>query len=127
MCITSSALKSQPKSVVDLSLLTQAQVQTLKIAIARRKHEINMEQALKTRNISGISRGTYYRVLRQARNNIKASLFTVAVAVHLGLVNVEDVERLILSASSIPDELDPTKAAEVLTLANALAERIVMS
>lgn len=127
MCITPGALKAQPKSVVDLSLLTQAQVETLKIEIARRKHEISMAQALRTRNISGISRGTHYRVLRQARNNIKASLFTVAVAVHLGLVNVEEVQKLILSASSIPDELDPTKAAEVLTLANALAERIVMS
>ena len=127
MCIISNGMKAQPKSILDLSFLTEAQVDTLKIEVARRKHAITMEQALRTRKTSGISRGTHYRVLQQARNNIKASLFTLAVAVRLGLVNVQDVQRLILSASSIPDELDPSKAAEVLTLVNALAERIVMS
>jgi hypothetical protein len=120
-------LKAQEKSIANLSFLTEAQVETLKIEVARRKHEITMEQALRIRKISGVSRGTHYRVLRQAKDNIKASLFTLAVAVHLGVVNVEDAQKLILSASAFPDELNPSKADEVVTLADALAERIVMS
>jgi hypothetical protein len=120
-------MKARPQSIVDLSSLTEAQFETLRIEVARRKHEINMEQALRTRNISRISRGTYYRVLQQARNNIKGSLFTLAVALRLWVVNMEDVQKLILSASSIPDELAPAKAAEVLSLADTLADRIVMS
>ena len=120
-------MKAQPKNIDGLSFLTEAQIETLEIEVARRKNEITMEQALRTRKISGISRGTHYRVLRQAKDNIKASLFTLAVAVRLGIVNVEDVQKLILSASSIPSNLNASKAAEVVTLANVLAERIVMS
>jgi len=120
-------MKVQPRSIVDLSSLTETQVETLRIELGRRKDAITMQQALRTRKISGISRGSHYRVLRQARNNIKASLFTVAVAVRLGTVNLADVQKLVQSASTIPDELEPAKAAEVLGLASALAERIVMS
>jgi hypothetical protein len=120
-------LKTQSKNIASLSFLTEAQVETLKIELARRKHEITMTQALAIRKISGISRGTHYRILRQAKDNIKGSLFTLAVAVHLGVVSAEDVQKLVLSASSIPDELDSDKAAEIMSLASALAERIVMS
>jgi signal transduction histidine kinase len=125
MCITLNAMV-RPQNIVDLSFLTEAQVETLRIEVSRRKNEITMEQALRKRKISGISRGAYYRVLRQARNNIKASLFTLVVAVRMGIANAEDVQKLILSASSIPDELDSSKAEEVVTLVNALAERIVI-
>lgn len=86
-----------------------------------------MQQALRKRHISGIKRGSYYRVLGQARTNIKKSLFTVALAVRLGLVNVEDVQKLIVRVSSIPEDLDPAMTAEILAVLQPLAERIVMA
>jgi hypothetical protein len=124
-------MKAKLQNIVDLSSLTEAQVETLRIEVSRRKNEINMEEALRTRKTSRktsrISRGTYYRVLQQARNNVKSSLFTLAVAVRLGVLNVEDVQRLIAKASSIPEEMDPEKAPQVLGLVNALAERVMLS
>jgi len=120
-------MKHTPERVSDFSSLTVVQVETLKIHRARRKNEITMEEALKRRRVSGISRGSHYRVLRQAKNNIKSSLFTVAVAVQLGLIKAEDVQKFVSSVLMIPESLDPEKAPGVLALVSALAERIVMS
>ena len=81
---------------------------------------------MKSRKISGISRGTYYRILAQAKKNVKKSLFTVATAAQLQLLKPEDVQKLISSVSLIPDDVDSDKLPEVLALVNAVAERIVM-
>jgi hypothetical protein len=119
-------LKSFPESVSDLSSLTRVQVATLKTHQAVVKGEINMYTALKTRKNSGISRGTHYRILQQARKNVVRSLLTVATAVQLGLLKPEDVQKLIATVSTIPTDLDPSKMPEVVSLVAMLAERIVM-
>jgi predicted DNA-binding protein (UPF0251 family) len=115
-----------PETVADLSSLTRVQVQTLKMHLAVGKHEINMQQALKSRKISGISRGTHYRILAQAKKKVKRSLFTVAAAAQLGLVKGEDVQKLISSVCLIPADANPEKMPEILALVNAVADRIVM-
>jgi hypothetical protein len=85
-----------------------------------------MDSALKIRRKSGISRGTHYRILTQAKKNITQSLFTVATAVRLGLVKPEDVQKLISTVSMIPMDVDPEKLPEVIALVSVLADRIVM-
>ena len=85
-----------------------------------------MDTALKTRRNSGISRGTHYRILAQAKKNLSESLFTVATAVQLGLVKPEDVQKLISTVSMIPQDVDPDKMSEVMGLVRLLADRIVM-
>jgi len=112
--------------VSDLSSLTRVQVDTLKVHQALTKGEINMDTALRTRKNSGISRGTHYRILQQARKNVVKSLLTVATAAQLGLLKPEDVQKLIATVSTIPVDLDPTKMSEVVTLVAVLADRIVM-
>jgi len=119
-------LNSAPDTVADLSSLTRVQIETLKIHIALSRHEIKMREALESRKNGGISRGTYYRILAQAKKNIKRSLFTVAAAAQLGLLKTEDVQRLISSVSMIPDGVDAGKLPEILALVNAVADRIVM-
>ena len=121
-------LLSSPQEVVaDLSSLTRIQVETLKIHHAVLKAEINMDIALKMRKNSGISRGTHYRILSQAKKNITRSLFTVATAVQMGLLKSDDVEKLISSVSMIPADINPEKLPEVIALVKVLADRIVMS
>jgi hypothetical protein len=112
--------------VSDLSSLTRVQVETLKIHLALLKGEITMDIALKIRKDSGISRGTHYRILHQAKENIVESLLTVATAAQLSLLKQEDVQKLIATVSTVPVDLDPTKVPEVVALVRALAERIVM-
>ena len=113
-------------TIGDLSSLTNVQVETLKIHLLVVKGEINMDIALKTRRNSGVSRGTHYRILAQARKNIRESLFTVATVVQLGLVKPEDVQKLIVMMSSIPLDADRDKLEEAMVVAKALADRIVM-
>ena len=86
-----------------------------------------MDSALKMRRNLGISRGTHYRILAQAKKNIRESLFTIATAVQMGLLNSEDVQKLISSVSMIPADVDPEKLPEVIALVKVLADRIVMS
>jgi len=85
-----------------------------------------MQEALSIRKNSKISRGTHYRILSQAKRNIRQSLFTVATAVHMGLLNPEDVQKLIATVSKIPADVDADKLPEVIALMSALADRIVM-
>lgn len=119
-------LNSAPEVIADLSSLTRIQVETLKMHLALLKGEINMDIALKTRRKSGISRGTHYRILTQAKKNVKQSLFTVATAIQMGLLKGEDVQKLISTISMIPTDVDPEKLPEVMALVNVLADRIVM-
>jgi hypothetical protein len=112
--------------MVDLSSLTRVQVETMKLHLAIHKSEISMQEALGKRKKSKISRGTHYRILAQAKKNIRESLFTIAIAVQVGLLKPEDIQRLIASVVVIPVDLEPARLPEVLSLVRALADRIVM-
>jgi hypothetical protein len=120
------SLLTLSEMMVDLSSLTRVQVETMKIHLAVRKSEISMREALGKRKKSKISRGTHYRILAQAKKNIRESLFTIAIAVQVGLLKPEDIQRLIASVVVIPVDLEPARLPEVLSLVRALAERIVM-
>lgn len=119
-------LNSLPEMISDFSSLTRIQVETLKIHRAMLKREINMDVALKTRKNVGISRGTHYRIVAQAKSNIIKSLLTVAIAAQLELLKPEDVQKLISTVSMIPVDADPDKLPEVVALVHVLAQRIVM-
>jgi len=114
------------ETIVNLSSLTRVQVETLKVQLAVRRNTITMQQALKSRNNGGISRGTHYRILAQAKKNVRRSLFTVAIAAQLGMLNPEDVQKLISTVSIIPGAVDPERLPEILALVNAVADRMVM-
>lgn len=119
-------MTSSAKAIASLSALTEVQVETLGLHDAVAKNAITLQSALKIRKEEGIQRGTYYRILSQAKKNIKESLFTVAIGVQFGLLKTEDVQKLITSVSMVPTEVDPDRLPEILGLMNALADRIVM-
>jgi hypothetical protein len=114
------------ESIADLSSLTRIQVETLRLHLSVRKSEISLQNALKKRKNSAISRGTHYRILGQAKKNIREALFTVAIATQMDLVKPDDVQKLMSSISMIPANVDPEKLPEVLALVSVLVDRIVM-
>ena len=120
------SLKSTPETVADLSSLTRVQIATIQLHQSVAKSQINMQDALITRKNTAISRGTHYRILAQAKKNVRESLFTVATAVQMGLLKQEDVDKLVTTVSRIPQDVDPEKLPEVIALVSALANRIVM-
>lgn len=119
-------MDSVTNEMSELSSLTNVQLETLKIHLSMEKGEINLRSALRMRKDSGISRGTHYRILAQARKNVRESLFTVATAVQLGLINPEDVRKLVSTVSLVPSDINEEKVGEVVTLLTALVDRIVM-
>jgi hypothetical protein len=126
ICLPEFSVESTTDAIASMSSLTKIQVATLKIQLALKNHTITMEQALQMRKNSRISKGTHYRVLGQAKNNIRESLLTVVVAAQMGLIRPEELQRLVTSVSVIPDRVDQTRLGEVLALVDALADRIVM-
>jgi hypothetical protein len=125
-CITRFLVESTVDSIAEMSSLTKVQLETLKIHLALRNHQITMREALESRKNSRISRGTHYRVLGQAKKNVRQSLLTVVVAAQMGLIKPEELQKLVATVSLIPDSVDSERLAEVLALVDALAERIVM-
>lgn len=121
------ALKPLLEAITDLSSLTRIQVETLQLDIEVHKSTVNIRNALKIRKNSGISRGTYYRILAQGRKNIRESLFTLVIAVQMGLLKQDDIQRLISSISMIPEDIDRENLTDVLALVGALADHVVMS
>jgi hypothetical protein len=119
-------MNSPAEVIGGFSSLTRIQLETLEIHRDVLKGIINMDMALKKRKDSGISRGTHYRILAQGRKNVIESVFTVAVAVKLGLVKLEDVQKLVSTVVMIPADIDQEKLSEVVSLIKTLADRIVM-
>ena len=85
-----------------------------------------MKYALRKRKANGISPGTHYRILNQARKNIKKSLITVGIAAQLGLLKAEDIQRIVSAISTIPLQVDSDKLPEIVALVSALADRVVI-
>ena len=112
--------------MVDLSSLSSVQVETIRIHQALRKDNINLKNALRLRKTSGISRGTHYRILSQAKKNIRQSLFTVATAVQMGLIDPSDVQKLLAVALRVPADVEGEKLSEIMPLVVTLVDRIVM-
>jgi len=117
---------AKPDRPANLSSLTRIQMETLRIHLEVRKSSVNIQEALKIRKGSGISRGTYYRILAQARKNIRQSLFTVVVMLQLGVLKPDDVQKLVAAISVIPQEVEEEKYEEVLAIVGTLIDRIVM-
>jgi len=115
------------RAISSLSSLTDVQLETLELHLALKRNELTMEEALKKRKISGISRGSHYRILGQAKHNIRQSMFTLAIATRLRLVKEEEVQKFVASVMMIPTSLDAERIPDVLALLSALAERIVTS
>lgn len=85
-----------------------------------------MQEALKIRKDSSISKGTHYRILAQARRNVRKSVFTMAMAVQLGIVRSDELQKLMVLMSKAPMEADPATMEEVTAIVVALVNRIVM-
>lgn len=113
------------ETMSDLSSLTRVQVETLRIQQMVSKNQISIDMALTKRKNKVISRGTHYRILRQAKKNVRESLFTVVIAVQMGLARVEDVQKLISAAYAIPVDVDTDRASEIVGLVKILVERVV--
>ena len=111
------------------STLTRVQLQTLRLQMGVKSGGITLGQAASQR--TGGRKGgpvticAYYRVLKQARANVRASIMTVLAAMQLGYVKFEDIARLLELVGRGPAELSEEDAERLMGVLKALLDRIV--
>lgn len=106
--------------------LTNTQIQSIVLQKMVRNGELTAREAVKKRGRDGVTSGAYHRVVSQARSNIEESIYTLLLCSQLGVLQLEDLRRLIDTIAKLPPELDAERTDQVTSLINALIHRIVM-
>ena len=104
------------------SSLTKTQIQRLLLQISLQQPG---EEESRSR-ISGVSVGAYYRVLSQARTNINQALYTVLFCSRIGLLQLDDLRRLLDLIGKAPSDVPDDNSDQVTLLVEALVKKIVM-
>lgn len=115
--------------LAEQSGLTVVQIETLKLHKLVISGEITAKNAASSRSSDGkkgVPAGAYYRVLRQATRNVEQAVYTILLADRLGLLKLDDFRRLLDLISKSRRELDDSDAQQVISLLQALVNRIVM-
>lgn len=88
--------------------------------------EMRYKDAAARRSVKPVTIGSYYRTVQQARNRVRRSIVTLAIAMRLGLVKFEDARRLFDLISQGPEELDEARSDQFREVVRALLDRVVM-
>lgn len=105
--------------------LTKRQIESLNLQISARRTLGRRDKEDRPHVISGVSEGSYYRVLGQARNNVEQAVYTMLLCSRMGLIQGGDLNRLLKMMGDAPSEL-PGGPDEVISLVEALVRKIVM-
>jgi len=107
------------------SSLTKAQIDTLMLHLQVSRGDFSLSEALSKRKGRPNQRGTHYRIVNQGKVNLVRGIFTVALAIRLGLFKQEEVARFLDAISRVPLEIGDD-ADDVMSLLDVLARRLVM-
>ena len=115
-----------PESMVRSSNLTPKQVESLTSYVRVRSHETTLREAAASRSSGEVKIGSYYRTVQQGRDNIRSSIITVLIALWSGFVKGDDLRRLLDQTSKGLPELEERERSRVVSLVEALVDKIVM-
>jgi len=105
--------------------LTKRQIECLSLQISRGNHLKNDGKEQRPHELIGVSEGAYYRVLGQAKKNVDQALYTMLLCSRMGIIQGEDLKRLVSLMAKAPSEL-PEAQREVISLVEVLVRKIVM-
>ena len=108
------------------SSLTKKQIARLPLQVSLQRGGNEGEKGESRSTMSGVSQGAYYRVLSQARSNINQALYTVLLCSRIGVIQMEDLRRLLDLMSKAPSEVAEGDVEQLSALVAALVKRIVM-
>jgi hypothetical protein len=114
-----------PEGLVKDSSLTRVQVESL-VSYARvASHEITLKQAADARVEGPVKIGSYYRTVQQGKDNIRAAILTVTIAMWMGFVKPDDLRRLFDQLGKGFPDLGEEERERVSAVVSALVTRIV--
>jgi hypothetical protein len=108
------------------SSLTRKQIERLTLHISLQRGGVSVSQGESAPKMSGVTPGAYYRVLSQARQNVNQALYTVLLSSRMGVLQMDDLRRLLDMMAKAPSEVSEQDAAQLKALVDALVTRIVM-
>ena len=111
-----------PRPLIERSNLTAVQVESLQEYLRVKSHETTLKEAASSRSVRI---GSYYRTVKQGKDNVKSSVYTVIIALWLGFVKGEDLRRLLDQAGAGLPELQEGERERLGALIEMLVERIV--
>lgn len=120
--------------IVDQSSITRRQLESLVSYLRVSTGEIKLKDAASLasqRRTRGkrekpLTIGSYYRTVRQGRQNVRESLVTIVIALWLGIIRVEDVRRLFELVGGGVRNLSDEEVERLTELLNALLRRMIV-
>ena|SRR5580658_5515707 len=107
------------------SSLTRRQIECLSLQLSVQNRAEDEPKGESPHKISGVSEGSHYRVLSQAKNNVDQALYTLLLCSRMGIIQMEDFNRLLKLMNKAPSEV-PESSEQVMLLVEALVKKIVM-
>ena len=108
------------------SSMTRKQIERLLLQISLQKGGTPGIGEESGSRLSGVTPGAYYRVLGQAKSNIEQALYTVLLCSRIGVIQMDDLRRLLDLISKAPSEVAEGDAEQLKALIDALVKKIVM-
>jgi hypothetical protein len=108
------------------SALTGAQIDVIKLRKLVLSSKITIKEAAMKRSIGPVSLGSYYRVLSQGKAKIIVSIFTILFSIKIGILKIDELERLIELVIKTPDDIDEERSEHIIALIDAVIKKIVM-
>jgi hypothetical protein len=115
-----------PQRLVRKSTLTETQLESLESYVKVVKKEIVLREGAAQRAGGGVSVGSYYRTVQQARTKIKESMATVLIGLLVGVVGPNDVRRLFDMVGRAGTVLQKEDEERFAQLVDALVDKLVM-
>ena len=109
------------------STVTAVQFETLMLSRRVKRGELRVVEAAKSRKEDdGVSVGSYYRVLDQARSRLERSIFTLLLAVRTQTLDKDELIRLLTMVSEAPEQMGEANLQEFNDLLVALVRKMVV-
>ncbi len=112
--------------LVQKSTITGVQLETLLLQLRVKKREMRLVDARKHRKPEGVTVGSYYRVLDQARGNLERAVFTLLLGAKLHMIQTDGVVRLLSMVSTAPDEMPEEDLQQFMRVVTELVRRILV-
>jgi hypothetical protein len=104
------------KKLLKNSYLTHIQLEILLDFIFKKQHRMPIKTSNDMVRLSNrtVKRGTYYRILRQARDKLSKSIITLLLATKLDIISHQDVTNILEGVVNIDITLDNIEIYETI-------------
>jgi hypothetical protein len=115
-----------PDALIEQSNLTEKQLESLISYVKVASGDMRYREAAALRSERPVTIGSYYRTVQQGRNQIRESIVTVLVAVAVGLVKLEDVQKLLELVGKGDSEVAEEDKERFTTILRTVLNKIVI-